>query len=656
MAMKIWGAIRRLLLGILLIALSSGVLLLSDWSHRRSGDGRVRRLALLQHASQSVIDEGVRGMLDGLAENGFIDGKNIVIRRFNAENDLPTANAIARQITNGEFDLVLTASTLSLQTVANANKAGRTIHVFGIVADPFGAGVGISRDNPLNHPKHLVGIGSFIPVDKAFGLAKQSFPGLKSVGVVWNPTESNSEAFTRAARKACQPLGIQLLEANIESSSGVFEAANSLVSRGVQALWVGGDVTVLVALDSVIAAAKKGRIPVFSIIPPSVTRGTLFDRGANFYEIGKQTGHLAAQVLNGADPAKIPVTNYVPEKLAINRLALADLRDPWRLPEELFARADTVVDERGVHQKSAGMLRPPPARMFKVGVVYFAPEEGADLCLKGLFDGLRELAFVEGKNLSVRKAHAQGEIANIPSLLQNYDNEDVDLIVTLTTPCLTSACHAVKKKPVIFTYVYDPIAAGVGKSRTDHLPHVTGVGSFPPVGDTIDLIQTLVPGVKAVGTLYNSSEANSRKVVEVARDLFTKRGIKLQEVTVTGTSEVFQAAQVLARRGIQAMWITGDNTAIQSFEGIAKVAADSRLPLIINDPEFTQRGALACVGLGWYQAGYAASKLAGRVLLGESPQSLPVEEVAVKKIVLNQEVAQKLGVRFPPALLQEANR
>ncbi len=294
--------------------------------------------------------------------------------------------------------------------------------------------------------------------------------------------------------------------------------------------------------------------------------------------------------------------------------------------------------------------------VYNMGVVYFAPEEGADLCMKGLFDGLRELGFEEGKNLDVQRSHAQGEIVNIPALMQNYDSQGMDLIVTLTTPCLTAASFSVRRTPVVFTYVYDPIAAGAGKSRTDHLPHVTGVGSFPPVADTIDVIQELVPGVKSVGTVYNSSEANSRKVVEVARDLFAERGIKLEEVTVTGTGELFQAAQVLSHRNIQAMWVTGDNTALQGFAGIAKVAADARLPLVINDPEFTDLGALACVGLGWYEAGHAASKLAARVLRGEKPQDIPFVEVADKKVVLNHEVARRLGITFPAALVREAEK
>ena len=233
----------------LLIGLACGVLLYSDWDQRAGGRRRIPQVAVLQHVSQPLLDDGVSGMLDGLAAAGFIDGKNIAIRRYNAENDLATANAIAKQITSGQYDMVLTSSTLSLQSVANANRAGRTMQVFGIVADPASAGVGISRENPLDHPKHLVGIGTFLPVKPAFEMAKRLNPALKSIGVAWNPGESNSEAFTKKAREASKELGIELMEATIENSSGVFEAASALVARGAQALWVGGDVTVMVAID-----------------------------------------------------------------------------------------------------------------------------------------------------------------------------------------------------------------------------------------------------------------------------------------------------------------------------------------------------------------------------------------------------------------------
>lgn len=345
------STLRRLVLGITLIVLASAVLLLSDLNRRTHGQRTIPRIGLLQHASTLLLDEGVRGMIDSLAENGFVDGKTVLIRKYNAEGDIALANSIAKEMVNAHYDLLLTCSTLSLQTVANANRGGKTLQVFGLVADPAVAGVGINHDRPLDHPSNLVGIGSFIPVEDAFRTAREMFPELKTVGVAWNPAEANSRAFTEDARRACQAMGIELLEANVENSNGVLEAENSLVSRGAQALWIGGDVTVNVAADSVIAVAQKARVPVFTITPGKPDRGTLFDSGADFYEIGKQTGVLAAQILRGADPAQIAITNVVPRMLVVNTLALQGLKDPWRVPDDLLRRADVVVDQTGVHTR-----------------------------------------------------------------------------------------------------------------------------------------------------------------------------------------------------------------------------------------------------------------------------------------------------------------
>ena len=117
-----------------------------------------------------------------------------------------------------------------------------------------------------------------------------------------------------------------------------------------------------------------------------------------------------------------------------------------------------------------------PGRSVKAAIVYFARDVGTDQCVQGLIDGLKASGFEEGRNLEVRRADAQGEMINIPAMLQNYDSSDVDLIMTISTPCLVGACNKVKHKPVVFTCVTDPIAAGAGKTHTDHLPFVTGVG------------------------------------------------------------------------------------------------------------------------------------------------------------------------------------
>src|SRR5215831_4853594 len=132
--------IKRLGLGLILIALAGGVLLYTDRKSRNrakptlganSGASKVFRVALVQHASLPVFEEGGSGLLEALAARGYTDGGRIEIRRFNAEADIGTANAIAKEVTTGSYDLIVTLSTISLQTVANANKVGsHTLHVF----------------------------------------------------------------------------------------------------------------------------------------------------------------------------------------------------------------------------------------------------------------------------------------------------------------------------------------------------------------------------------------------------------------------------------------------------------------------------------------------------------------------------------------------
>src|SRR6516164_7708666 len=314
--------LRRLALGMTLIALAAGVLLYTDRASRYrsrkvsssvSQTNKVLRVALVQHASLNVLEQGAEGLLDALAERGYADGGRLQIRRYNAEGDIGTANAIAKEVASGGFDLLLTISTVSLQTVHNANRAAsRTTHVFGLVSDPYSAGVGIEASNHLIHPPYLAGAGSIQPVEKILQTARLMRPELKSVGLVWNAAEANSLAQTRIARRVCADLGLQLIEANAENTAAVVESANSVIARGAECMLITGDVTVSLATDQVIAVSKRAGIPVFSALPPTVSRGTLFDLGANYFEIGRRTGEIAADVLDGKNPAQMPIDNFAP--------------------------------------------------------------------------------------------------------------------------------------------------------------------------------------------------------------------------------------------------------------------------------------------------------------------------------------------------------
>jgi putative ABC transport system substrate-binding protein len=293
-------------------------------------------------------------------------------------------------------------------------------------------------------------------------------------------------------------------------------------------------------------------------------------------------------------------------------------------------------------------------RVYRIAFAFFGPDAAADNAINGYLDGLRSEQIEEGRNLEVTRKHAFGEISQLPQMMQSLDTQGLDLIVPMTTPGLAAAFGAVKQTPMVFVYTYDPLGAGAGKSFEDHLPRVTGVASFPPVEETMKLILQLVPGAKKIGTLYNASEANSVKAVGVARSVLKDRGVTLEEVTIGGTGDVLLGAQALLARQPDAVWITGDNTALQALEGIIKPTTSAKVPLILNDPEFVDRGALLGVGISWQDSGMAAGKLAARVLRGESPAGMPIVALAKRRVVLNHDVAKKLGVVFPPSLIEEA--
>lgn len=657
-----WQTLKRVLLSVVLLGAAALTLLLSDLHSRVGGENAQSDaqsqipVAILKHSSNALLDEVERGLLHSLTAAGYKDGERIALQRFSAESDLPTANAIAKRITDGSFKMGISISTLSLQCLANANRDGRVIHVFGAVTDPAGAGVGIQQMGSTNKPPWLAGIGTFQPVEQIFREAKRLWPGLKIVGVVWNPAERNSEACTIKAREICRTLGMQLLEANVDQSKDVREAADSLVARGAQAFWTGADVTVINATAALCEAAAKGKVPVFSNMSGHVRNGSLFDLGANYFEVGERMGQIASSILDGQNPAGMTITNFMPERVMLNKQVLKKLRDPWKFTDDIIARATLIIGEDGSAEKDASKPAPltavvPVGKPAKIGIAYFGPDEGTDSAIAGLMDGLRKLGRIEGKNLSVQKVHASGEIGGIPAMIQSLDASDVDVIVPFSTPVLTAACATVRRKPVVFTYCSDPIAAGTGKSFEDHLPFVTGIGSFPPVEEAVTMLRLTFPKLRRLGAIYNNAEANSVKVVSVLREHCVKNGIELIEAIANNTSEVVQATQSLAARKAEAVYLPGDNTAYQAFDGLAKQLDTARIPLVIDSPDFANRGALAVVGVGYYQSGYAAAEPLVRVLGGEKPARVPMRNVTDKKVSFNMDVARKLGVTLPPAVL-----
>lgn len=355
--------------GIATIFAASMALLLADLDARNggalapeAGNGRPR-VAVVQHATIDPLDEGVRGVLAALEARGFIDGETLSIDFFNAQGDVATSNTIAKEVTGQPYAVIATSSTISLQTVANANRFRDPPrrHVFGLTANPFEAGIGIDRDDPFLHPPYLAGLGSLPPVHELFVLLREIRPSLERVGLVWNPAEANSEAATRLAREAAAELGLRLVEGNAESSTAAGEVAASVLARGVDVLWISTDITVSTAADVMIEAARRAGVPVVTSLPGTAERGALLDLGSSFFDIGVVQGGLVADVLEGRSLASVPILNWTPDALHLNLDALSGLRARWQIPASVIERASVVIEGARVEKRDVPLPSPPAA-------------------------------------------------------------------------------------------------------------------------------------------------------------------------------------------------------------------------------------------------------------------------------------------------------
>lgn len=672
-----WRTLKDLSLGLALLAAASATLLLSDLpSRQRQGEngrpgvpgpaGEAIPVAILQHASNAIFEETSRGIIDGLAAHGYRDGERIRLQRFNAEGDIPTANLIASRLGDGSFKLVATASTVCLQAVANANRHGNATQVFCAVSDPVAAGVGIQSLDSLDKPKHLTGIGTAQPVEEIFRLAKKFRPELRVVGVVWNPAEANSEVCTRRARKICGELGIKLIEAPIEGTRDVREAAQSLVQRGAEACWVGGDATVLNAIEVLITVTKQGRIPVFSNIGGHIRQGALFDLGANYYQVGSKAGEIAAAILSGRSAAEIPVENYVPSALGLNLQALAGLRDTWSFPAATLKEAVTVIQPDGTAvtkqaatataTTSAPAAPPVSRKPFRISALAYTESVPTEESLQGLRTGLTEAGMIENTDYVFKYRSAQGEMAILPSLFAAAEMDKPDLFLVLSTPTLQTAAKRVKNTPVVFTLVADPMMANVGRSNEDHLPNITGVYVMSRYDDMAELIQKYYPQWKRIGSLVAPAEDNSVRVNELFGKELARRGITLVNVAVNTSGEMAEASTALCGRQIDAVVQVPCNLVSAGFTALSESCRRSRMPLFGFIQDAARHGASVVLSRDYTEAGVDAGKIAARILRGEDPAKIPFAPPTKTVLMVSPAAARAQGITIPPELLKKADQ
>ena len=662
---------KRLSLGITLIALASVVLLLSDSPHasgRRPGSAVEKSstaapisVALMQMASQPILEEAAAGVIAALAEHDYVDGQNLRLTRFNAEGDMATANAMAQELTGGQYQYIVTLTTTALQAVANANRQRRVPHIFGGVSDPTKAGVGIGKD-PLDHPAHLVGIGTLQPVAQSLQMARRLNPDLKRVGVIWNPAEINSEVCTVLARAACQELKLELLEANVENTAAVSEAAASLIDR-VDLLWIGGDVTVLAAMDVVVKVANAAHIPVATCMPGNAPKGALFDLGANYYEVGRRTGHLASRVFSGESIASLPVELAIPPKLFINQTALKGLRDRWEFPREVIDQADAIIDDQGLHEKSKPVVSaktvnkyPPLKKTWNLRALSYINSPDAEEAERGLRDGLKKAELVEGRDFHWKMSNAQGDMSALNGLVDAALADNADLLLTVSTQALQSCVQRARQTPIVFTMVANPFSAGVGTADAVHLPNLTGCYGANDVAAMMPIIQQLVPQARRVGAIFAPAEVNSVFNHQLLVQSASASNYELISLGVNTSSDVAEVTQSLIADQIDLLCLPNSNLAGSSFPSITHATLRAKIPVFGFLGGSAPQGAVAVLTRDYYDMGVESGLIAARVMRGEPTAQIPFQQARISKLIVNETAAKACGITLSAEFLKKVDR
>lgn len=274
---------------------------------------------------------------------------------------------------------------------------------------------------------------------------------------------------------------------------------------------------------------------------------------------------------------------------------------------------------------------------------------------KGFIRALEDHGLRDGENIRLKIRNGKGNIPQVQRIAQGFVDENVNMIVAISTPCLQASLIATHEIPIIFSSVADPYIAGAGKSADDHLSTVTGICSRSPIKESLEFIKIIMPGAKRLGTLWTPSEINSEFYFELAREEARELGLEIMDVPIANKSQVLHSAQVLINKKIDAIYQISDNTINASFEAIGKVAEENAMPLFGGFLLSTHLGACAALGWDFFEMGQKTGEIALRVKNGESPARIPIQYMSKVRMHLNLHAAEKQGIKFSEKVLKKAD-
>jgi len=288
---------------------------------------------------------------------------------------------------------------------------------------------------------------------------------------------------------------------------------------------------------------------------------------------------------------------------------------------------------------------------------FLGPAEPPPALLAAFQRGLREAGFVDGTSIIIDYQFAQGSLERLPALARTLVDQQVDVIVTRSTPAALAAKRATSTIPVVFVEVGDPIKAGLIKSLARPEANITGVSSLAPdlSGKRLELLREINPHAAHIAVLWNPDNPTTGPKLQMTELAAQTLGLHLSKHPVSKAVELNDAFVTMRSGGAEAVVALLDTIVLDNRDEVVALAAKFSLPAIYEVKEMVEVGGLLSYGTSFSERFSRAATYVGKLLNGAKPGDLPVEQPTKFELVINLNTAKALGLTVPPALLGRAD-
>lgn len=277
--------------------------------------------------------------------------------------------------------------------------------------------------------------------------------------------------------------------------------------------------------------------------------------------------------------------------------------------------------------------------------------------LETLRDEFGKLGYVEGKTLTIDLRNADGHTGRLPQLARELLDAKVDVIMAINTPAAQAAKKASGSVPIVIMRVADPVKSGLVASLARPGANVTGISFMPdalgPKG--VELLLEIMPKLSRMAALYQGDNAGAALIVDEVVRTGERLGLAFVRTPVLSQDDYASAFSRAADDGVQAVFVMDDGAITANRARILELAAKHSLPVVSIYTDFAKSGALLSYGPNLVAVYRRGANYVDRLLKGQLPGALPVEQPNTFELVINLKTAKALGLTIPPSILNRAD-